>query len=223
VTTEHHLVVQRTARYFMLGRATGETTDVWVVCHGYGQLAASFLASFEPIASPSRLVVAPEALSRFYLDRERRAEDPDPRVGATWMTREDRDHEIADHVTYLDALAEHVRGPLASNRVRLCALGFSQGVATVARWVARGRVRVDELILWAGAFPPDVDLAAFRDRLAGARVAVVVGERDSLAPWAAADAQLERFIAAGIDARRLSFEGGHRLDDATLVALTTGA
>ena len=85
--------------------------------------------------------------------------------------------------------------------------------------MARGRVRADGLILWAGSFPSDVDLDVFRDRLSGAPVVVVVGKRDQLAPWAAADAQLERFGAAGIDARLVEFGGGHRLDDSTLAEL----
>jgi predicted esterase len=215
---EHHFAVQRTARYFTLGEAGDVVTDLWIACHGYGQLAAPFLETLSVLAAPGRLIVAPEALSRFYLDRASTASDPPPRVGATWMTRADREHEIADHIAYLDALHDRVR-PAAPTRVRLRVLGFSQGVATVGRWVAYGRVRVDELILWAGAFPPELDLAALADRLAASRVVLVVGSRDDLAPWAGADAQLRRFADAGIAARLISFDGGHRLDDATLTAL----
>ena len=141
------------------------------------------------------------------------------RVGATWMTREDRGAEIADQVAYLDALCEQLRPAGAASHVRLRVVGFSQGVATVGRWLAYGRVRADELILWAGAFPPDVDLTSLADRLAHTRVVLVVGSRDELASWAGADAQLQRFAAAGIDARLVSFQGGHRLDNATLAAL----
>jgi predicted esterase len=89
----------------------------------------------------------------------------------------------------------------------------------VGRWLAYGRVRADELILWAGAFPPDVDLASLADRLANTAVVLVVGSRDELAPWAGADAQLQRFVEAGIPARLISFDGGHRLDNATLATL----
>jgi len=219
VMVEHHLGVQRTARYFTLGGEGASISELWIACHGYGQLAAPFLEWFDGIASPSRLIVAPEALSRFYVDPNIAARGPTARVGATWMTREDREHEIADQVTYLDTLLDRVRPPTNGGGVRLRLLGFSQGVATVARWMARGRVRADGLILWAGSFPSDVDLDVFRDRLSGAPVVVVVGKRDQLAPWAAADAQLERFGAAGIDARLVEFGGGHRLDDSTLAEL----
>jgi predicted esterase len=211
----HHLSVPRTARYYTLGDAGARVSEVWMVCHGYGQLAQPFLASFERVASPTRLIVAPEALSRFYLDRSAPPNEQPPRVGATWMTREDRDHEIADQVAYLDALHDLVR-PAASAAPRLRVLGFSQGVATIARWQAQGRARADQLILWAGAFPPDVELAGFARRLGAASVVLVAGSRDELASWAAADSQLQRFTDAGVSARLVSFDGGHRLDDATL-------
>ena len=216
----HHLSVPRTARYYTIGRQSAAVTDVWIVCHGYGQLAAAFVAPFERIAAESRLIIAPEALSRFYLDRSRLTNDPAPRVGATWMTREDRDHEIDDHVRYLDALAAHVRSSV-SDGVRLRILGFSQGVATVARWIARGTVRAHELIVWAGSFPQDVEPPLLRERLGDAPVTVVVGTRDQLAPWAAAETQVERFTAAGIGARLIRFDGGHRLDDATLRSIAS--
>ncbi len=225
--TEHHIAVRRTARYFTLGEPSTAVRELWVVCHGYGQLASSFLEAFVPIAAPSRLVVAPEGLSRFYLDRTLGATDPPPRVGATWMTREDREHEIADHVAYLDqlhdALCDRLGGWAADStgeaRVKLHALGFSQGVATVGRWMAYGRSRAAELVCWAGSFPPDVDLAALAPRLDGAVVTFVAGERDELATWANAETQLRRFTDAGIAARLVRFPGGHRLDSATLASL----
>jgi predicted esterase len=165
------------------------------------------------------MIVAPEGLSRFYRDPTPAAGEALPRVGASWMTREDREHEIADQVTYLDTLHAYLRAQSASD-VRLRVLGFSQGVATAGRWLVRGRARPSELILWAGAFPPEVDAATLRDRFAAATsVVLVTGTRDRLTSWMAAEAQLERFRAAGVRARLVPFDGGHRLDDETLRAL----
>jgi predicted esterase len=220
---EHHLSVTRTARYFAVGGEgePGEAIhELWIVCHGYGQLAAKFLQPFVPLATPSRRIVAPEGLSRFYLERSRVGVNTDADVGATWMTREDREHEIADQVAYLDALIDHLVPAGAASGVRLRVLGFSQGVATVARWLARGRgVPAREVILWAGSFPPDVDRALFASRLAGAPVVFVVGTRDQLASWVRADEEVGRFTAAGINARLVTFDGGHRLDNATLATI----
>ena len=61
------LEVPRTARYYTVGDR-GTARSVWLAVHGYGQLAGYFARHFAPHAE-GRLVVAPEALSRFYVGR----------------------------------------------------------------------------------------------------------------------------------------------------------
>src|SRR5439155_683249 len=123
---EHHLSVSRTARYFTLGERSAAEAEVGFACHGYGQLAARFLEKLRVLDDGTRYLVAPEGLSRFYL-----SESPtERRVGASWMTREDRLAEIADYVQYLDAVYQEVFGLLDRSQVTVHALGFSQGVAT---------------------------------------------------------------------------------------------
>src|SRR2546425_6931053 len=96
---EHQFSTSRSARYFTLG-SPQHAADVWLVCHGYGQLASRFLERFRPLEAERRCIVAPEGLSRFYL-----TDSPaERRVGASWMTREDRLHEIDDYVRYLDGV-----------------------------------------------------------------------------------------------------------------------
>ncbi|HEX7024003.1 MAG TPA: hypothetical protein VF187_04210, partial [Gemmatimonadales bacterium] len=137
----HHLQVPRTARYLTQGDPEA-AEEVWFVLHGYGMLAAGFLRWFEPAVRPGRLLVAPEALSRSYHE-----EKGARRVGASWMTKEDRDVEIEDYVRYLDLLADQVIRALPGKpRVEIHA--FSQGTATACRWVAFGRpAGVDRLML----------------------------------------------------------------------------
>ncbi|MGH7679044.1 MAG: alpha/beta hydrolase, partial [Gemmatimonadaceae bacterium] len=65
---ERHIRVHRTARFYLLGAPAKQATELWVACHGYGQLAGGFAAALEPLADGGRTVVVPEALSRFYLD-----------------------------------------------------------------------------------------------------------------------------------------------------------
>src|SRR5438067_4641848 len=74
------------------------------------------------------------------------------------MTREDRLAEIDDYVRYLDAVYDDVFRRIDRARVTVHALGFSQGAATVSRWTAMGKSRIDRVILWGGEFPPDLDL-----------------------------------------------------------------
>jgi predicted esterase len=156
----HHLYVTRTARYCTLGEPGPSVRQLWLVCHGYGQLAADLLAGFGAAARPDRLIVAPEALSRFYTGAEDGPHGPDSKVGATWMTREDRLAEIYDYVAYLDRVHGHIRRQLPHHAtVRTIALGFSQGTHTIARWAARTHIPIDELVLWGGTLPADLDPA----------------------------------------------------------------
>ncbi|MEP7345647.1 MAG: dienelactone hydrolase family protein [Gemmatimonadaceae bacterium] len=213
---EERITTGRRARYYTLG-GDGGATSAWIVCHGFGQLGVRFAADFAPVASPTRLIVVPEALNRFYLTTASDGSHGDARVGATWMTREDREAEIADYVDYLEA----VRAATVAEDVPLTALGFSQGVATVCRWVALGARPVQRLILWAGQIPPDVDLAAIAGRVAEPLI-VVHGTKDEHAQWMQMEAMHERLATAGVRAEIRTFEGGHRMDRGVLGALAPG-
>ena len=207
---EHHLTTARRARYYTIGDSASPD-DVWIVCHGFGQLAAPFARQFERLVTPGRLIVAPEALNRYYLDAGSSGSTPDARVAATWMTREDRESEIADYVEWLDNV--HVRTVPA--RARVTALGFSQGVATIARWITLGSRVVHRFIAWTGQLPPDADLSLLGARLERP-IVLVQGSSDRLAQWVKPAENASRLAAAGVAHEAIVFEGGHRLDDAVL-------
>ena len=203
---EHFLTTPRAARYFTVGDPAAR--DLWFVLHGYGNLAARFLERFRPIVTPGRRIVAPEALSRFYLT-ERPSER---RVGASWMTREDRLHEIDDYVRYLDAVyAEVGGGPLTL-------LGFSQGTATACRWTAFGAARISRLIVWGGEVPPDLDLSqrAVAERLRAARLTLVYGTSDEYFTPKIVAATEVRLKEAAIPYELRAYEGGHQIDERPL-------
>lgn len=216
---EGHLVVTRTARYAVLGEEVAAPAEVWFALHGFGMLAARFLAAFQPLADGSRRIYAPEALNRYYLDAGGVQHGPDSRVGATWMTREDRLVEIADYVRYLDTLYRHVFAELPRGQVRKVVLGFSQGAATAARWAATGNAVLDGVILWGSPAPPDLDLAEAARKWAGTPLTLVYGREDRYFDEARAVAEAERLRAAGIVPELVSFDGGHRIDPETLMRL----
>jgi predicted esterase len=211
---EQHITIQRSARLFVLGESAA-AAELWVVCHGYGQLAGRFIRDFEDLASDQRVIVAPEGLHRFYMDPPP-APASQRRVGATWMTREDRETDIADYVAYLDAVVDRF-DPGHTLPVR--ALGFSQGSATVFRWAALGRTPIAELILWSGEVPPDLEMQPAAARLRQTRITYVQGSRDLLQPPHLVRRQLELLDAAGLSYRTLTFEGGHALDRALLAEI----
>lgn len=186
---------------------------MWIVLHGLGQQASAFLTYFNSIATPDRLVVAPEALNRYYVMPSPSGRTADAKVGTTWMTRMDRENEIADYVDFLDLVWQET----ASRATRVTALGFSQGVATACRWIANANSRVDRLIAWAGQLPPDVDPAVYA-KLSGG-VTLVVGSTDEYATWIAEGDHGARLASAGINPEVMTFEGGHRMDRLTLDAI----
>lgn len=227
---EHHLTVERTARYFTIEPGETGAREVWVVCHGYGQLAERFLRQFTALDDGRRLVVAPEALSRFYLHEEEpgapQTDAPRPigslalggRVGASWMTRQDRLSEIADNVAYLDALARHIFRHVERSAVTLRVLGFSQGGATAARWAALGSTRLDELILWGSHLPPDLDPST-APGLVGTPVRFVWGEGDPYYDAARVAEDVARLGAVGISSRVTTYAGGHNISRGVLAAV----
>jgi predicted esterase len=206
--TTHELSVPRTARYHVLGELGGDRRELWIVLHGYGQLAGRFLSGFEPVAAPGRLIVAPEGLSRFYL------RGTGGRVGASWMTREDRAAEIGDYVGYLDRLHAQLTGGRAD--VRLGVLGFSQGAAAALRWAVLGQPRPARAILWSGGVPPDLDPERARAALADTRVELVVGESDEAFTEEKVEEELASLRDLAPGAQLARFAGGHQLDAETL-------
>lgn len=209
---EHHITVPRTARYHTLGDPR-TAQAIWIVLHGYGQLARYFLRNFEGL-SKDVLIAAPEGLSRYYTDAEH------VRVGATWMTREDRGSEITDQHVYLDTLVEHLLAQVGRT-LPIRVLGFSQGVATAARWASLGRTIMDRMVLWGGSLPPDISAATLRIRWSRVQVDLVHGDEDSLVPAEQTALAEARFREAGVAIHTHRHPGGHALDKLLLQRLLT--
>jgi predicted esterase len=203
----HHLETRRTARYHTLGDPA-RCCEVWYLLHGYGQAAAELLRLCEPLLRDGRLLVAPEGLSRFYL------RGTEGVIGGSWMTREDRELEIADYVHYLDQLARHL--PRGGDDRHACVLGFSQGVATAWRWTTLGHTHHDRLVAWGGDIPPDVDLGGHKLRLERMRIHIVRGETDRVYDDAAMSRDCKRLADHAIPHDCHPFAGDHRVDGAVL-------
>jgi predicted esterase len=146
---ENHFETKRTARYYSLGNCNENTENVWIVLHGYMQPAKFFLKQFELFKNSKTYIVAPEALSRAYVS------GVSGKVGASWMTKEDREKEISDYVFYLNSLSNQILSKVPVNcKIKL--LGFSQGVAALCRWYAQSNISAEQIILWCGTFPIDM-------------------------------------------------------------------
>ncbi len=207
MSNEHHLSVQRTARYYTLGEFSEQTTDLWFVLHGYGQLAQYFIRRFDVVQNEKTVVVAPEGLSRLYLNGEY------SKIGASWITREDRDNEIQDYIAYLNKLYDTVMAgrPVGSTQpLRITLFGFSQGAATVSRWLNNGHIHADRLMLWAGFFPKGICDVIDPAKLAHIETIYIYGRQDEyIEQLPSADEYIQQMQTELPTLRVVPFEGKH--------------
>jgi predicted esterase len=218
----HHIRVQRTARYYTLGGEAGAPKTVWFLLHGYGQLAGDFIRYFADLATPDTLLVAPEAMNRFYLVGIDKPAKDRP-VGATWMTREDRASEIADYVEYLDALYDDVAVQAAHFGAKVNVIGFSQGAATATRWIEHGHSRIDRLVLWGGLTPPEVDFTRGHATLRHVPLTIVVGSRDHYIDEEMLGAEVARLEAGKVPHDVIRFDGGHAVSRSVFPQLSAAS
>jgi predicted esterase len=202
-------VTPRTTRFAQIGKLDESTTEVIFALHGWGQLAENFAEDLIGLAQDGRLIICPEALSKFYVDFQTR------QSGASWMTSFDREFEIIDYVTYLDGLAEMILEELPKD-VHVEVLAFSQGCHTASRWVGNGLIKPKRLILWGSdpaedLSPEEWEVIANVDDIvvvAGTLDRFVAGRRLIRAQEALNDHQC-KFST-------IRYEGGHHLQDSVL-------
>lgn len=165
------IAVSSTAHYFQLGEAGPHIRQFWLVCHGYAQLADEFLENFQSLDDGSTLVVAPEGLNHFY------RKGFDGPVGATWMTRRHREDAIHDYTNYLQMLYQRQIGLLPTDVV-VVLLGFSQGTATVCRWIFSEQPDFRHLVLWGGLPPEDLNYNTLHNYLIDKNLHYIIGDAD---------------------------------------------
>jgi len=136
------------------------------------------------------------------------------------MTSEDREFEIQDYVNYLDLLHDEIFAVVDRTKVRLWVLGFSQGVATVARWVARGNVDPDRVVLYAGVLPPELDAESAARLVRRSPLTIALGTSDDFASPELIAAQEARLRDLRVPHTTIRFDGGHEVIPEVLQRLT---
>lgn len=193
------------AHYFLSNEPTYEEQELWLVLHGYGQLAEFFVRKFKTFFSPERVFVAPEGTNYNYL------EGFQGRVGANWMTKHERETAIANNHRFLDRLVESFLEKYPSPPA-VHVLGFSQGAATATRWASHWKGKIDTLVLWAGGFALDMDLAEAREAFSETKLVVALGDQDELITSENIQKQDLLISSLGKEVHRLSYPGGHELE-----------
>lgn len=173
MSVNHHKVsVTKTAHYSTYGELHKKTKYIWIACHGYGQLASRMIERFDFLDTSDHFVIAAEGLNRFYWHKNNKP------VSA-WMTSEDRYDEINDFVGYLDTLYQNYCLHVNQSQVKIVLFGFSQGCATLWRWIHASQPRFDYLINWAGWIPEDISYGHILEYLNASKLYLHYGNEDN--------------------------------------------
>lgn len=182
----------------------GNGTKLLYVLHGYGQLAKFFIRKFKSITDLNYTVIAPEGQHYFYLD------GTSGRVGASWMTKENREQDIANYISYLDAI--HTELTAERKWEEIVVLGFSQGVATVFRWLAHSDIKPSKFLICSGLVPPDVDLKINNEIFDPIKMTYFSGINDPYRTEASVREFYDAVESSKLDMELINFDGVHEVN-----------
>jgi len=211
--TESRIKFEFEARYFQEGTLSKNTKRLIFVLHGHGQLAQYFIKGFSPLVNEGTCIIAPEGLNRYYLSGFT------GRVGATWMTKEDRLTDISNYINFLDSVYSDVKSQV-SREVSVSILGFSQGAATASRWAANAKFKFDNLILWAGIFPPDMNFEDTADKFRDKAITYVYGTEDQYINEARILEMNELSKKLNVNPKVIKFKGTHEINQSVFDQLS---
>lgn len=179
--------------------------------HGYGEIAELELARQARVPGSECWVRASvQALHPFYNARS-------GEIGASWMTRLDRELAIDDNLEWVRRAVGAARGAAPCDATLVFG-GFSQGVATAWRAGVLAGLPCAGIVAIGGDVPPEI-LA----RVAGGErlppVFIGRGENDEWYTAEKVTRDLDALRAAGVDVTYAAAPGGHLLPDAVAVAL----
>lgn len=206
------LEVKRTAHVAELGNDISKAKQIWLVIHGYGQLANRIVRKFDQFDMDEIYAIAPEGLNKFYWHEGSRV------PVATWMTSHERLDEIDDYLTYLDQVYDEMILPNLDH-AKFNILGFSQGSATMWRWVIHRQPKLAKLIQWAGEFPPEPDYKHHLNYLNAIDMSMVYGDQDSFIKGKHKEKVLTHISSVGLNMKINEYAGKHRIDRDVLKSL----
>lgn len=195
---------QSTNTYETLNQVTHKTKNIWIVLHGIGYLSRYFINFFDELSADENFVIAPQAPSKYYLKNEYRY------VGASWLTKENTVLDTQNVLAYLDAVYEAEDISIAH---KLIIFGFSQGVSIATRWVAQRKLRCNQLILYAGGLPDELQPGDFIFLSENnTRVTVLVGDNDAYLNEERMKVETKKIETLFHGrAKQIIFKGGHEV------------
>ena len=208
MSREKKVSYQISNTYSVLNEFTENTKNIWLVCHGIGYLSRYFIRHFNHLNPSENYIMAPQAQSKYYLKSDYR------HVGASWLTRENTEADIENVLNYLDEVyAEEIlyKKNLAKTP-NLIILGYSQGVSVATRFLARRKIKCDQLILHSGKIPAEIsaeDLEFLKDT----NVTYLYGTEDEYLKKGIIEVEEERLKTLfPNNLEVLTYNGGHEFN-----------
>ena len=125
------------------------------------------------------------------------------RVGASWMTREDRMCDINDNMNWLSELIFELKNEYKFHQIYL--FGFSQGGATALRlYHYLPQMFFSKLIIWANDFPEDM-----RDKKMYGQRFYVLGDQDEYIFGERGNEIIAQYREKGF--KICNFQGSHKI------------
>jgi predicted esterase len=200
----------------MLGNPQSNISKVWFVLHGYAMLSEFFIQKFKNLDDGNTLIIAPEALNRFYIN------DYYNRVGASWMTKEERETDIKENIDYLNLLSKKIFKEIGHTNFKLNILGFSQGGATACRWMFASHMKINNLILWASDLPKDTLIEKNRSVWENINTHLVMGKKDQLISSEVKTKFLDLVKEYSLKYELTLYDGDHRIYPDVMFKLAQG-
>jgi len=201
---EKQVTYQSTNSYTTLNTLTNKTKNVWIVLHGIGYLSKYFLKYFDELPSEENYIIAPQAPSKYYLNNQYR------HVGASWLTKENTTNETQNVLNYLDAVFSSENIP---EHCELVVFGYSQGVSIATRWVAKRKLKCNQLVLYAGGIPKEFTPKDFNFLIEkSTKITSLVGDKDEYINDDILQIESKRIASLfSGKAKQIIFEGKHEI------------
>ena len=203
---KHNISFEFSSSYITCNKLTDNTENIWIVFHGYGQLSKYFIRRFDVLDGDKNYIIAPQGLSKFYVDEDYK------NVGASWLTKEDRESDLLNQQKYLIKLMDELKLKIDFSKIKINLFGFSQGVSALTRLLMNYNMKVNNIIIWAG-WVPDEFFNINKDVLKDTNLFFVVGNKDKYYNNPIIKGYLKKFkniLNKEID--YFVFNGGHIVD-----------
>lgn len=187
---------------------------LWIVLHGYGQLAEEFIEHFMHLQEDEHYLVVPNALHHFYL------KGGSGKIGSSWMTAYNRELDIHDNNQYLQRVLDTFVIPHYTKDKKVIIFGFSQGAPTMIRFVASQKCsQITDIVLWGAVFPPDVDIQKNMHNLKDKNWYYVIGDNDEYISEQEKRQQIELLHNNGLNPTIIDYQGKHAIQKDALERL----